>query len=292
MRWQPSGLFVLDKPFAEAIISAVGSVIAFKKMSMVLALALAGVASTVLSAQRTPLRVCADPDYLPFSNRAGEGFENKIAEAVAKALGQPLQYIFENSRSRGGFPEFLSRTLDAKKCDVVMGIPYGNREELTTQPYYVSSYVFVFKKSRNYDIKSMDSPILQRIKIGLEGDTPVEDGVKIRGMLTRSIVFDVASTPGVSPATMLDALDKGQIDVLITWEPAIGRFLNRYRDLDVVAVPNARTLGAPEQYVFPISMGVRQGDEAMKKRLDQVILDRQSELTGILTQHGVKLYAP
>jgi mxaJ protein len=241
---------------------------------------------------RMPLRVCADPDYLPFSNRAGEGFENKIAQAVARALGQPLEYVWAGSRGRGGFPEFLAVTLDAKKCDAVMGLPYGNREELTTQPYYVSSYVFVFKKSKNYDIKSMDSPILQKLKIGLESDTPVEDGAKIRGMLPRSTVFDVASTSGESPAIMLDALAKGTIDVLITWEPAIGRFLSRYRDLELIAVPNARTLGAPEQYVFPISMGVRQGDEALKKRLDQVILDHQSELTAILTQYGVKLYTP
>jgi len=264
----------------------------FKTMGVVGALVICTAGTSVLVAQRTPLRVCADPDYLPFSNRAGEGFENKIAASVAKALGQPLEYAWANSRGRGGFPEFLSLTLDAKKCDVVMGLPYGNREELTTQPYYVSSYVFVFKKSRNYDIKSMDSPVLQKLKIGLEGDTPVEDGAKIRGMLPRATVFDVASTSGESPSTMLDALDKGAIDVLITWEPAIGRFLSRYRDLDVVAVPNARTLGAPEQYVFPISMGVRQGDEAMKKRLDQVILDHQSELTAILTQYGVKLYTP
>jgi len=259
---------------------------------IVLGLALAAAGSPVLSAQRTPLRVCADPDYLPFSNRAGEGFENKIADAVAKALGQTVQYTWANSRGRGGFPEFLSLTLDAKKCDVVMGIPYGNREELTTQPYYVSSYVFVFKKSKNYDIKSMDSAVLRQLKIGLEGDTPVEDGVKIRGMLSRATIFNVGSTSGESPATMLDALEKGQIDVLITWEPAIGRFLSRYRDVDLVAVPNARTLGAPEQYVFPISMAVRQGDEALKKRLDQVILDHQSELTEILTQYGVKLYTP
>jgi mxaJ protein len=259
---------------------------------IVLGLALAAAGSPVLSAQRTPLRVCADPDYLPFSNRAGEGFENKIAEAVAKALGQTVQYTWANSRGRGGFPEFLSLTLDAKKCDVVMGIPYGNREELTTQPYYVSSYVFVFKKGRNYDIKSMDSAVLRQLKIGLEGDTPVEDGVKIRGMLSRAKIFDVGSTSGESPATMLDALEKGQIDVLITWEPAIGRFLSRYRDVDLIAVPNARTLGAPEQYVFPISMAVRQGDEALKKRLDQVILDHQSALTAILTQYGVKLYTP
>ena len=263
-----------------------------KMMCVVAAMAIAGLGPSVLSAQRTPLRVCADPDYLPFSNQAREGFENKIAAAVAKALGQTLEYTWANTRSRGGFSEFLSRTLDAKKCDAVMGIPYGNREELTTRPYYISSYVFVFKKSKNYDIKSMDSPILQRIKIGLEGDTPVEDGVKIRGMLTRATVFEVGSTSGESPATMLDALEKGQIDVLITWEPAIGRFLNRYPGLELVGVPNARTLGAPEQYVFPMSMGVRQGDEALKQRLEQVIVGHQTELTAILTQYGVKLYTP
>ena len=255
-------------------------------------LAIAALWPLPLSAQRAPLRVCADPDYLPFSNRTGQGFENKIAEAVAKALGQPLEYTWANSRGQGGFPQFLSLTLDAKKCDVVAGIPYGNREELTTRPYYVSSYVFVFKKDRKYDIKSMDSPILRQLRIGLEGETPVEDGVKIRGMLGRTTIFDVGSTSGVSPETMLGALDKGQIDVLMTWEPAIGSFLRRHPDLEVVAIPNSRTLGSPEQYVFPMSMGVRHGDEALQKRLDQVILDRQTEFTTILTQHGVKLYTP
>jgi mxaJ protein len=264
----------------------------FIGVSLVAAAVFAAAGTPNLSAQGTALRVCADPDYLPFSNRAGEGFENKIAGAVAKALGQSLQYVFDDTRGRGGFAEFLARTLDAKKCDVVMGIPYGNREELTTDPYYVSSYVFVFKKSRNFDLTSMDSPVLKKVKIGLEGDTPVEDGVKIRGMLDRATVFSVGSTTGMSPQTMLDALDKGQIDVLITWEPAIGRFLNRYQGLEVVAVPNARTLGAPEQYVFPMSMGVRHGDDALKGRLDKVIASRQSELTAILTQYGVRLYTP
>src|ERR1700730_17379925 len=151
----------------------------FQVMCVVSAMAVAGLAPSVVSAQRTSLRVCADPDYLPFSNQAGDGFENKIAEAVAKALGQRLEYTWANSRSKGGFTEFLARTLDAKKCDAVMGIPSGNREELTTRPYYISSYVFVSKKGKNYDIRTMDSPVLKQIKIGLEGDTPVEDGVKM-----------------------------------------------------------------------------------------------------------------
>src|SRR5260370_2385171 len=139
-------------------------------------LAFASMASSAVLAQTATLRVCADPEYLLYSSRAGAGFENKIAEAVAKALGEPIEYAWENTRAKGGFPEFLGRTLDANKCDVVMNIPYGSREELTTQPYYVSSYVFVFKKSKNYDIRSMDSAILKRIKIGFESDTPAEGG--------------------------------------------------------------------------------------------------------------------
>src|SRR5437899_6114206 len=149
------------------------------------------------------LRICADPDYLPYSNRAGQGFENKIAEAVAKALGEPLEYTWESTRSRGGFPEFLARTLDANKCDAVMNIPYGSREELTTQPYYVSSYVFVFKKSKNYDIKSMDSEVLKRIKVGYESDTPVENGLKMRSLILSAVAFDVGGSSDESPTAML-----------------------------------------------------------------------------------------
>src|SRR5437879_5499089 len=248
----------------------------------------AGMALSMLSAQAAALRVCADPDYLPYSNRAGEGLENKIAEAVAKALGESVEYTWESTRGQGGFPEFLARTLDASKCDVVMNIPYGSRDELTTQPYYVSSYVFVFKKSKNYDIRSMDSAILKRIKIGFESDTPAEGGLKMRGLLPATQAFDVGTNTAESPVVMLEALDSGQIDVLITWQPAIGTFLQRHPNLEVVAVPNARTLGSPEQYSFPMSMGVRKGNESLKKRLDDVIAKHQSELTTILTQHGVK----
>ena len=260
--------------------------------AIILFLATVITASSILSAQAAPLRVCADPNYLPYSNRAGEGFENKIAEAVAKALGEPLEYTWESMRAKGGFPEFLARTLDANLCDVVMNIPYGSREELTTQPYYVSSYVFVFKKNRKYDIKSMDSAILKQVKIGFESDTPAEGGLKMRGLLPAAAAFDVGSDDAESPVVMLNALDTGKIDVLITWQPAIGAFLQRHPDLEVLPVPNARTLGAPEQYAFPMSMGVRQGNDSLKKRLDDVIARRQPELTSILAQHGVKLYTP
>src|SRR2546429_6690495 len=101
---------------------------------VVSAMALVGLGSSVLSGQRPPLRVCADPDYLPYSNRAGEGFENKIAVAVAKALGEKVEYAWASSRGHGGFPQFLSAPLAARKCDVRMDIPYGSREGRTPRP--------------------------------------------------------------------------------------------------------------------------------------------------------------
>ena len=238
------------------------------------------------------LRVCADPDYLPYSNQAGQGFENKIAEAVAKALGETVEYTTASYRGRGGFPQFLATTLDAKKCDVVMNIPYGSREELTTRPYYISSYVFIFKKQKNYNLTSMDSPALKKLKVGFERDTPVEDGLKMRGMIPGAVAFDVGDDEGKSPETMLQAIETGKVDVMITWQPAIGGFLAKYPDLEVVAVPNERALGAPEQYTFPMAMGVRQGDESLKKQLDDVIAGHQTELTSILNDNGVRLYTP
>ena len=246
--------------------------------------ALVAVASTPAMA----LSVCADPDYLPFSNLAGAGFENKIADAVARALGETVEYTWASYRGHGGFTQFLSSTLDAKKCDVVMSIPYASREELTTRPYYISSYVFVSLKSKNYGITGMDSPVLKRLRTGFERDTPAEDGLKIRGMIPGvAVPFDVSGEGAESPATMLEALKNAKIDVLITWQPAIGSFLRSYPDLEVVVVPNTRALGAPEQFSFPMAMGVREGNDALKKKLDDVIEKHQAELTAILAESGV-----
>lgn len=261
-------------------------------IAIVSPLILLGLGQALLPAPARALGVCADPDYLPYSNRAGAGFENKVAEAVAKALGEPVEYTFASHRGHGGFSQFLSSTLDAKKCDVVMSIPYGSREELTTRPYYISSYVFVFDKSKKYDITTMDSPVLKRVKVGFERETPAEDALKMRGMIPAAVAFDVATDNGESPALMLEALNSGKIDVLITWQPAIGAFLRAAPNLEVVAVPNERALGPPEQYAFPMSMGVRAGNDALKKRLDEVIANHQAELTAILTESGVMSYAP
>jgi mxaJ protein len=237
------------------------------------------------------LRVCADPNYLPFSNRAGAGFENQIAAYVARALHEPLVYKWDDSRGTGGFDQFLRETLQAKKCDIVMDVPYATDGILASDSYYVSSYVFVFSKHKHYDITSMDSPVLAHLKIGFETDTPAENGLKLRTLILHGVPFDT-SQDAASPTQILDALEAGKIAVGVTWEPAIGMYLQSKPDLNVVAVPNSRSQGSPEQYAFPMAMAVRPGDTATKAKLDGVIAKHRPELTRILARNGVKLYAP
>jgi len=260
--------------------------------SLFLALAAAVAILVSVSASAGSLKVCADPDYLPFSNRAGQGFENEVAQAVARYLGDTLDYTWWSYRGRGGFEEFLARTLNARQCDLAMSLPYGSGEALTTEPYYVSSYVFVFQRDKRYDLSSMDSPILRQVKVGFEQDTPPEDGLKLRGLVERAIAFDVSEHPNESPRNMLDAVRDGRVDVMITWEPAVGSFLPDYPDLEVVPVPNERALGSPERYSFPISMAVRPDEPALAQRINAVIGDHRADLRTILEHHGVLLYKP
>jgi len=274
-----------------------------RKLGILAAAALAGAILAIPqpSAAQGTLRVCADPDYMPYSDRAREGFENKVAQAVAGYLGEKVSYTWFSMRNTpggfhtsGGFDEFIHETLRSGKCDVVVDVPYSNQDLLTTQPYYVSSYVFVFDKARGYDIESLDSPALRDLKIGFETETPPEQGLIIRHIRLGNVPFDVGGTQGQSPAVMLDALRNGQIQVAITWEPAVGYFLRNsaYSRLAVVPLPNSRGRGAPEQYIFPMAMGVRPGDTALQKRLNAVITTHQAQLVSILSEFGVKLYHP
>ncbi len=254
--------------------------------------ALLALALAPAAARAADLRVCADPNYLPFSNRAGRGFENQIAAYVARALGERLVYTWGATRGPQGYEQFVHDTLDAKRCDVVMDVPYASENVLTSKPYYVSSYVFVFPKRKHLDIRSMDSPALHGLRIGFEADTPAENGLKLRTLILHGVPFDTGSSADKSPAAMLDAIRDGKISLGVTWEPAVGMFLRERPELQVVAVPNSRSQGSPEQYAFPMAMAVRSGDNATREKLNRVIAEHAGDLTRILARNGVKLYKP
>jgi len=246
----------------------------------------------VVAAGQRQFRVCADPENLPFSNRQLEGFENKIAGVMAKALGAAPSYVWWGQR-RGFIRNTMNATLKEARCDVVIGVPRGYDLVRTTKPYYRSTYVFVYPKGKGLQIKSLDDPILKKIKIGVHlfGDDytnppPVHELAK-RGIVDRVIGFDTFYSRQNPPSRIIDAVAGGQIDVAIVWGPAAGYFVAHQRvPLEVVPVPSGK-MDLP--FAFDISMGVRPGDEALKTQLEQVLETKHDEIRKILKDYGVPL---
>lgn len=238
------------------------------------------------------LRVCADPNDLPFSNRKGEGFENALATLVAHDLGRHATYVWW-PQHRG----FARNTLNAMKCDVIMGVPSSYELAQTTEPYYRSTYVFVTRHGRHLHIGSLDDPILRRLRIGIHaigGDqagTPPALALAKRGIDSKIVGFPLYgdySTPNPQ-ARLIDAVASGDVDVAIAWGPLAGYFARRQPvALDIVPVsPQVDVPFTP--FVFDISMGVRRGDTALRTALESVLERRKGEIREVLRRYGVPL---
>ena len=241
---------------------------------------------------RKQFRVCADPENLPFSNQKLEGFENKIAELLAKEFGATLSYVWWGQR-QGFIRNTMNATLTEARCDVVIGVPVGYDEVQTTKPYYRSTYVFVYPKRPGLQIKSLDDPILKKLKIGVHllgndytNPPPVHELAK-RGVVDNVVGFNTFYSAENPPNRIIDAVAAGKIDVAIVWGPAAGYFVKRQTvPLEVVAVPSGKT---DLPFAFEISMGVRPGDNALKAQLEGALDRKQAEIQKILSAYGVPL---
>lgn len=243
-------------------------------------------------AQQQPLRVCADPDYMPYSDRAGDGFENKIAQVLGRDLGRPVAYYWLSSRVEG-FYQYSQATLVAGHCDVIVDVPYGLAERMeTTRPYFISSYVFIYKKSKGYDLTSFDSPILRHVKIGYEADTPAQTGLELRGLTPGQKPFLSADSPDQKTSAIVEAVENGSIAVGISWGPAIAYYVAQHPDLTTTIVPNSRTTGSPEQYTFPMSMATRTEDAKLHAELDNVIAKHRADLEAVLRKYHITFFEP
>jgi quinoprotein dehydrogenase-associated probable ABC transporter substrate-binding protein len=239
---------------------------------------------------REHLRVCADPNNLPFSNDRLEGFENKIATVVAREMKTDVQYTWWAQR-RG----FIRNTLKANECDLVIGVPNSFELASTTSPYYRSTYVFVYRKNSGLNIRSFDDPILGKVKVGVQmvGDdfanTPPAHALSNRHIIQNvkgyTLYGDYAQAN--PPARIIDAVAKGEIDVAIVWGPLAGYFARRQR-VPLEIMPVSPEIDLPYlPFVFDISMGVRRGDDAFKEELEQILARRRSEIESILDDYGV-----
>ncbi|MGD9545400.1 MAG: substrate-binding domain-containing protein [Methylocystis sp.] len=232
------------------------------------------------------LRVCADPNNLPFSNDKGEGFENRIAEFLAKKLGKALAYSYYP-----GATGFVRNTLNAHLCDVILGMPQGNDLVQPTNPYYRTTHAIVTRAGTALDgVKALDDPRLKekRYRIGLVANTPPGNVLAMNGLMAsvKPYALMVDTRVESSSAAMIHDLEKGDIDIALLWGPIAGWYAKHSSEkLNVAPLPE--TPGA--RMAFRIGFGVRHSDQNFKRELNTLIAQNKADLERILLDYGVPL---
>lgn len=233
------------------------------------------------------LRVCSDPNNLPFSNEKLEGIENKIAEVIAKELGATVAYTWW-PHQRG----LVKRVLNTRRCDVMLGIPKGYDPVLWTKPYYRTGYVLAYRKDRRLDVRSLDDPTLKTLKIGVQVNTPPHDALGQRGIADNvvgyQLMFDSNFHAEDYPGKLVEDLVAGSIDVALVWGPIAGYFVKqKAAPLEIVLLEDRPESG--NRFAFEISMGVRKGNSELKGKLEEALARRHDEIEQILGDFGVPL---
>ena len=246
---------------------------------------------------RKALRVCADPNNLPFSNEKGEGYENKIAELFARELGLPLKYYFLSQRFN-----FVRNTLRFKlpgedyRCDVMMGVPVGFDQVSGTKPYYRSTYALVYVKGRKLDqvasvqdLFKLDANTMKTLRIGVYDRSPASEWLAKHSLLEQGVPYQMLNArPAFYPGEILERdLVEGKIDAAIVWGPVAGFSATRVKPEELVVIPMKSEPGV--KFDYQMAMGVRYGEPKWKAQIEQLIERNGSQIVAILRGFGVPL---
>ncbi len=241
-------------------------------------------ASTGEIVDRSKLKVCADPSNLPFSDEKGEGFENKIAELIGAQLGLKVDYVW--------FPQvigFVRNTLRANRCDLVMGTVAGDDLMQTTNPYYFTTYVMLYRSDKGLALQGPQDRQLARLRLGVVGGTPPADLLVRYNLMSHTKPYALTVDTRVESPTyqMVQDVVDGTIDVGFLWGPIAG-YYRKHDKLPLTLVPLKSEPGAARME-YHIAMGVRANEPEWRRRISAVIVTQQTRITAILRDYGVPL---
>jgi len=224
------------------------------------------------------MRVCSDPNRLPFSSESEPGFENRIADLLAEELGATVSYIWLPQTS-----DTTNDYLRTGECDVIMGVQDGDPGVISTLAYYRSPFVFLYRQDAGFEVNMFDDPDLQNLRIAVQpSESPAGDALFRRGLLGQIVaVFDYGLTP------IIEAVENKDVDVAVLWGPAAGYFAPMQEDPLVVA-PVTPEFEPPFIPMFVnITIGVRRGDEALRDDLDRAIASRWDDILAVLDEFNI-----
>ncbi|WP_139789176.1 substrate-binding domain-containing protein [Manganibacter manganicus] len=233
------------------------------------------------------LRVCADPSNMPFTDKSGEGFENKLAELVAEKTGR-------KSVAYTWFPSvmgFVRNTLSAHRCDIIMGYAQGGEAVQSTNAYYRSAYVLVYPKGSDIaGVETIEDPKLKGKRLGVVERTPPTANMAENKLLRTAKIYPLAVDTRVTESMaerMFKDMKAGTIDAAIMWGPMVGYYAKKM-NADVMLVPLVKEK-AGERMAYRITMGVRRSDQEWKRTLNKVIRKNQDQINKLLLDYNVPL---
>lgn len=266
---------------------------------MVLSMSLlaAGFAMNLPAKAASPLKVCAAEDEMPYSNKRGEGFENKLALLLGKAMDRKVEFVNWTD------PRYFIRDfLDKGLCDVALGMDVGDPRVLTTQPYYRSGYVFISRESDNLDLKNWDSEVLRKAKtIAFVPGTPAE--VMMRAIGRYNDMFSYSQELAgfksrrnqyikYEASKLVAEVSSSHAEIAALWAPSAARYVKASSTpLVMTMIPddNVRADGQKVGFHYSTAIGVRKNDPQLLQALNQVITDKQSDITELLEEEGIPL---
>jgi mxaJ protein len=220
---------------------------------------------------------------MPYSTQKGEGFENKIAEVLAKDLGKTLTYEFWLDRQG-----YLRNTINAQRCDVIIGMGSDVDNLRTSKPYYRSGYVFVYRKSSNYNIKDWDSEDLKKGIIGIVGQSPPTIPLNDHNLMANARPYRLQRDLNLPPSFIVDDLIAGKIDIAIVWGPIGGYFAKQSKEpLVVVPVPEYKSVNVKGKEEWNISVAVRKKDKERMEMIQGALDRNQAKIMKILDDYGI-----
>jgi len=250
-----------------------------------------------IAEESKPLKVCAAENEMPYSNKAGEGFENKLALLIGKALNRSVQFVTWTD------PRYYVRDmLEKGLCDVSIGMDQGDPRVLTTKPYYRSGYAFVVKEDSKLELENWDSKALREVeRIAFEPGTPPEVMMRAIGRYNDMFNYNQELVGFKSRRNQYVKYDKdkmvadvasGHAQVAALWAPAVARYVKESKTpLKMIMIPdnNVRADGEKVGHHYSTSMGVRKLDPTLLTQLNKVIDDNQDEITELLEDEGIPL---
>jgi mxaJ protein len=231
----------------------------------------------------TEFKVCTDPDNMPYSDVRQEGFEDKIAALLAKDLGKKLSFAYAYNRQG-----FLRNTINANRCDVIMGTSSDYDALRTSTPYYRSGYVFVWRKDSNYNITDWDSPDLKKGIIGIVDKSPATVPLNDHNLMANARPYRLQRDLNLPPSFIIDDLVKGDIDVAIVWGPIGGYYAKRSKvPLEVRLIPDYNEVNIRGKEFWNISVGVRKKDKERIKMINEALERNKDKIANILAEYGI-----